>query len=138
MFASMEDEMRAKREIQAADKARKDNLNRTRDLATLGANICESYKAKAQLSKEELKSLEKAEKLAKAVREALGGSDDEIQLEDPPANVADAIDKISTLSASVRDKVEKTPKRVISAELIDEANVLLQLIRWVRMLHPRT
>jgi len=137
MFASMEDELRAKRDIQAADKAHKDNVNRARNLESLGSAICESYKTKSQLTKEDLKTLEKAEKLAKNLRESLGGSDDDVELKDPPPDLATAIERIGTLTASLREKVEKTPKRVISTEVIDEANVLLQLIRMVRGLHPR-
>jgi hypothetical protein len=138
MFASMEDEMRAKRDIQAADKAYRDNLNRARALASLGSALSETYKAKSQLSKEDLKTLEKAEKLAKGLRDALGGCDDEVEIDNPPTNLADGLDRISTLAAALRDKVEKTPKRVVSAEVIDEANVLLQLIKLVRSMTPRT
>lgn len=130
--------MRAKREIQAADKAHKDNVNRARNLASLGSELCESYKANAHLTREDLKALDKAEKLAKNLRESLGGSKDDVELAERPLDVASGLEKISTLAASLRDKVEKTPKRVISAEVIDEANVLLQLIRWVRATQPRS
>jgi hypothetical protein len=45
-----------------------------------------------------------------------------------------AIEMLDTLSQSLKANVEKTPKHVISAAVIDKANVLLELIRILRTL----
>ena len=136
-FATLEEEMRAKRAIQAADKAHKDNLNRARNLASLGASLCGAFKEKSHLDREDIKKLEKAEKLTKSIRDAFGGSTDEVSIEKPPANLADALTQFADLTESLRERVEKTPKRVVSATVIDEANVLLELIRIVRGMQPK-
>ena len=54
--------------------------------------------------------------------------------EKPPKDLAAAIEMLSDLSQSLKVKVEKTPRHVISAAVIDEANLLLELIRIVRSL----
>ena len=77
------------------------------------------------------------EKLAKGVRSAAGGSEDNVEMEKPPRDLNSAIDMLAELSKSLKEKVEKTPKHVISAVVIDESNVLLELIRIVRTFQPK-
>ena len=55
-------------------------------------------------------------------------------MEKPPRDLTSAMEMLSDVSQSLKEKVEKTPKHVISATVIDEANVLLELIRIVRTL----
>jgi hypothetical protein len=44
---------------------------------------------------------------------------------------------LGEFSESLKVKVEKTPKHVVSAAVIDEANVLLEVIRIIRVLSPK-
>lgn len=136
-FMEMEEEMRAKRAIKFADKEYQENLDRARDLSSLGTSIVTSFKQKRGLDQEDIKKLEKVEKLAKGIRRAAGGSEDDLEMEKPPRDLASAVDLLGDLSKSLKEKVEKTPKHVISASVIDEANVLLELIRIVRTLPPK-
>jgi hypothetical protein len=133
-FATLEEEMRAKRAIKFAEKEYQDNLERARDLSSIGALIVASFKQNKRLDTEDLKKLDKVEKLAKGIRRAAGGSEDDVEMEKPPTDLASALEMLGDLSKSLKDKVEKTPKHVISAAVIDEANVLLELIRIVRTL----
>ena len=135
--SSFEEEMRAKRQIEATDKAHKENLTKARNLATIGAMLFSSYKVKKHLDRTDLKSLEKAEKLAKSIREAAGGSNDECEIEDRPTDLGAAITQLSERTEALKTRVEKTPKHVVSAAVIDEANVLLELIRIVRSMQPK-
>jgi hypothetical protein len=136
-FTALEEEMRAKREIKAAEKEYQENLDRARDLSVLGASVVTSFKQKNQLDREDLKKLEKVEKLAKGIRRAAGGSEDDVEMDKPPTDLCAAVDMLGDLSKSLKEKVEKTPKHVVSAVVIDEANVLLELIRIVRTLPPK-
>jgi len=136
-FIEMEEEMRAKRAIKFAEQQHQENLERARDLSSLSSAIVASFKQKHELAGEELKKLEKVEKLAKGIRRAAGGSEDEVELEKRPTDIASALDMLSDLSKSLKDKVERTPKHVISAAVIDEANVLLELVRILRNLPPK-
>ncbi len=136
-FTELEEEMRAKRAIKSAEKEYQENLERARDLSFLSASIVSSFKQKHELDQENLKKLEKVEKLAKSIRRAAGGSEDDVEMEKPPTGLVAAVNMLGDLSKSLKDKVEKTPKHVISAAVIDEANVLLEVIRIVRTLTPK-
>jgi hypothetical protein len=133
-FTSLEDEMRAKGAIKAQEKEYQENLERARDLSSLSQAVITSYKIKKQLDRQDTKKLEKAEKLAKGIREAAGGSEDAPRVEKPPQDLASALTMLGELSESLKVKVEKTPKHVVSAAVIDEANVLLEVIRIIRAL----
>ena len=133
--ASMEEEMRAKRAIKAAEKEYQQNVDRARDLSVLGTSVNTSFKQKTYLGKDDLKKLEKAEKLARAIRNAAGGSDDN-EMEQPPKDLACALTMFAEVAESLKKNVEKTPKHVVSTTVIDEANVLLELARIVRALVP--
>lgn len=131
------EELRAKRAIQEEDKEYQENLARARDLSFLGSSLAASYKQKNTLDREDLKKLGRVEKLAKSIRNAAGGEGETIQLEKAPNDLASALIMLEELSKSLREKVEKTPKHVISAAVIDEANVLLELVRIVRAFPPK-
>ena len=130
----VEEEMRAKRAIKEADREYQENLDRARDLSSLGVAIVTSFKQKNGLDHDDIKKLDKVEKLAKGIRRAAGGSEDKVEMEQPPKDLTSAMEMLSDLSQSLKEKVEKTPKHVISACVIDEANVLLELIRLLRTL----
>lgn len=136
-FTAIEEEMRAKRAIKFAEKEYQENLDRARDLSTLGAAIVTSFKQKHTLNQEDIKKLDKVEKLARKIRGAAGGSEDDTEMEKRPTDIASAVEMLGDLSHSLKEKVEKTPKHVISAAVIDEANVLLELIRIVRTLSAK-
>ena len=111
--ASMEEEMRAKRAIKLAEKEYQQNVDRARDLSALGASVNTSFKQKTYLGKDDLRKLEKAEKLAKAIRNAAGGSDDN-EMKQPPKDLACALSLFAEVSESLKKNVEKTPKHVVS------------------------
>jgi hypothetical protein len=136
-LSSLEEEMRAKREIEATKKGHRENLNRARNLVSLSESLVRGFKEKNHLDRDAIKKLEKAEKLVKSIRGAAGGSDLDVDLEERPADLAAALSKLSELAESLKDRVEKTPKRVVSAAIIDEANVLLELIRVVRSMQAK-
>jgi hypothetical protein len=134
---SLDEEMRSKRAIKYAQKEYQDNLDRARNLSFLGTVINASFKEKHYLAQEDFKKLDKAEKLTKHIRNAAGGSEDDVKIEKPPKDLPSALSMFEELTESLKKKVEKTPKHVVSAAVIDEANVLLELIRIVRVLPPK-
>lgn len=136
--AGIEEDMRARRALKLAEKEYQQNLGRARDLSALGEAVNAAYKQKTQLGPEDFKKLEKAEKLAKAIRSAAGGSEDDSEIEKPPRDLTGALCMLAEVAASLKNNVEKTPKHVISAAVIDEANVILELTRIVRALSFQT
>jgi len=133
--ASLE-EMRAKRAIKVAEKEYQENVNRARDLSVLSASVNTSFKQKTYLGQDDIKKLEKVEKLAKAIRNAAGGSEDDNDMERTPKDLTCALSMLVEVAESLKQNVEKTPKHVISTAVIDQANVLLELTRFIRTLIP--
>lgn len=129
---SPEEEMLARRAIKLAEKERQENLDRARETAQLGAELHDSFLKNKALGRDDLKKLDRLEKVARKVRSAAGGSDDEAELKDPPQKLDDALARVASVSEALRKGVEKTPRQVISAEVIERANELIEIIRFVR------
>lgn len=136
-MTSIEEEMLAKHAIKYAEKEYRENLERAHELADLGTQLSESFKKNHQFDRDDLKKLDRLEKLTKAIRNAAGGSDSEKETDKRPADFAGALKNMLGIVESLAARVEKTPRHVISAAVIDEANVLLELIRSVRELSPK-
>jgi len=128
----MAEEMRIKREIRSAEKDHKQNLQRAREASDLGQELAASIKRNNSLDREDIKKLDRLEKLAKRIRSEAGGSEDEVTIEKNPGDLKEAMDCVARVSASLNEKVQETPRQVVSATIIDKANVLLELIRIVR------
>jgi hypothetical protein len=131
-LGSPEVEMRARLEIQRAEKLRKENLDRAREVAHLGAELRDIYAKNRSFDRDGIKKLERLEKLTRRIRSEAGGSDDDETLKDAPREMDAAMTRIADLSVELRKGVEKTPRLVISAAVIDRANQLLELINFVR------
>ena len=134
----IEEEMRIKRAISSAQKEHKENLQRAELLSCLGEELGTTFKQKNHLGRDDLKKLDKLEKLAKSIRSAAGGSDDAKDADGIPNELPAAISKMAEMAGALKSEVEKTPRQVISAAVIDQANVLLELIRRVRLLTAGT
>lgn len=129
---SMAEEMRIKREIRSAEKDHKQNLERAREVSDLGQELAVSFKKNNSLDREDIKKLEKLEKLARRIRSEAGGSEDEVSIEKRPGDLVEAVNCVAKVSASLNEKVQETPRQVVSTTIIDKANVLLELIRILR------
>jgi hypothetical protein len=130
-------EMSAKRAIKYAEKEHQENLSRAREASDLGNALAAAFKQNKSLGSADLKKLEKLEKLTKKIRTEAGASDDDFELEKKPQDLAEAINNVAEVSNSLSEKVLKTPRQVVSASIIEDSNVLLELIRIVRSLAPR-
>lgn len=136
-MASMEEEMRAKRAIKYAEKEYRENIDRAHELAELGFQLGESFKKNQQFDRADWKKFERLEKLAKAIRNAAGGSNRETDSDKHSVSLTVNVEVLLSVVDSLAERVEKTPRHVVSAAVIDEANVLLELIRLVRELSPK-
>lgn len=135
--SSMADEMRIKREIMYAEKEHRQKLDRAKETSELAQQLATSFKGKSSLDRDDIKKLEKLEKLAKWLRSEAGGSDNEVNLEKKPTNASEAICAIAEVSTALSNLVKETPRQVISASIIDKANVLLELIQIARSFSPK-
>jgi hypothetical protein len=129
---SSREEMLRNVEVKRREAIFKENLERAKEGALLGAEICEAYQKQKGLGSVELKKLSRIEKLAKSIRNDNGGDDDEEALKEPPKDLTEAVTRLAQMSENLKNKVEKTPKHVVSTSVITSANQLLELIRLIR------
>jgi hypothetical protein len=127
-----EDEMRARNEIKIAEKERQENLDRAREAAQLGDEVRQAFSKTKTLGSPDLKKLERMEKLARRIRSRAGGEDDDEPLNNVPTALDAALNRLAETSESLYKGVEKTPKMVISTTVIERANELLEIIRFIR------
>lgn len=128
-LTTFEEEMKAKRDIKIAEKDHEENLNRAREIGDIGKQLKEGFK---ENDRECFKKIERLEKLTKKVRSEAGGEDEEITLTPHPEDLPAAIKQIAEASETLSKDVQNTPRRVVSTSVINNANVLLQLIKLAR------
>jgi|ERR1700730_4513271 len=133
-FGNIEDEMRAKRRIKLEEKQYQENLERAREADKLSIELRNSYEQKKAFTREDTKKLERLEKLTKRIRSEAGGSDEDTSLDNPPNELQLVLSRLAQVTESLRKVVEKTPRQVISANVIEQANLVLQLVKVARNL----
>jgi hypothetical protein len=132
-FGSPEAEMRSKLEIKEEKKKYDEHLARAKEISELAGQISKSFATNKSLSADDQKRFERLEKLTKRIRNDAGGENKaDAELKDIPAGMDQTLKKISDMADELQKLVENTPRNVISAAVIDEANQLLTLIQLVR------
>ncbi len=131
-FGSPESEMHARLALKAEKKQYDENVTRARDAAQLAQELVDAYEAKKAFSSEDGKKLERLEKLTKRIRNEAGGSETDPDIKEIPVALEAAVKQLAEWTDDLRKLVEKTPRHVISASVIDQANKLLGLIGHVR------
>ena len=131
-LTTFEEEIRAKRMIKMAEKEHKENLDRAREIQQIGKELKESLQGKSALDRDNLKKVDRLEKLTKKVRGEAGGESEEVSIVNPPADLSTAACQIAEKTESLSKDVLDTPRQVVSASVINSANLLLELIRIAR------
>jgi hypothetical protein len=136
-LTTFEEEIRAKREIKLAEKDHEENLDRAREISQIGKELQNNLKGKSAIDRDSLKKIERLEKLTKKVRGEAGGDDEEVEIVDRPTDIASAAIQIAEASEALSKAVINTPRQVVSASMIGNANVLLELIKLLRSFDRR-
>lgn len=131
LLGSPEDEMLIRQKIKADEKGYQENVERAREAAQLSAEVRDAFLSNKTLGRTEEKKLERLEKITRKIRSQAGGSDVSDALDDPPAQIEPALARLAEVSDKLRKGVEKTPRQVISAAVIEHANEVLELIRAI-------
>jgi hypothetical protein len=131
-FGSPESEMRARQALKAEKKQYDENVARAREASELASQLVKAYEAKRAFNSQDDKKFERLEKLTKRIRSEAGGSETEPDVKDIPGVMDAAVRQVAELTDDLRKLVEKTPRHVISASVIDQANKLLGLLQHVR------
>ena len=131
-LTTFEEEIRWKRALKMAEKDHKENLDRAREIAQIGKELKENLKSQSSVDREALKKVERLEKLTKKIRGEAGGEDEEIEIPNRPSDLSSAASQIADAAELLSKDVQNTPRQVVSASVISNANVLLELIKILR------
>ncbi|HZT60928.1 MAG TPA: hypothetical protein VFA21_20155 [Pyrinomonadaceae bacterium] len=130
------EEIIARAEIRHQEETHKEMVDRAGEAAQIGGEILDDYKKNNALSGDDFKKLERLDKLAHKIRGTAGGSED-VDLEDPPSKLDDAVKRLADASDLLNKSVQKTSRMVISAAVINHSNELINLIKRIRDIqHP--
>jgi len=133
-YGSPENELRAKAILKEEKKRYDENVARAREVSELAEQVCENYEARKAFGSDDEKRLERLEKLTKRIRNEAGGSDSDsdVEVKDLGGAMQDILKKVADTAVELKKLVEKTPRQVVSAAVIDQANKLVGLVRHVR------
>ena len=133
-FGSPENEIRSKLIIKEEKKRYEENLGRARAVSELATQLSNSYESKKSFNSEDNKRLERLEKLTKRIRNEAGGSDSTsgAELEDICTTMVGTVKHLAEMAEELRKLVDKTPRNVISAAVIDQANRVLGVTQHLR------
>jgi len=133
-FGSPENEMRSKLIIKEEKKRYEENLGRAREVSELATQLSNNYESKKSFNPEDSKRMERLEKLTKRIRNEAGGSDstEGAELKDICTTMMETLKHLAEMTDDLRKMVEKTPRQVISAAVIDQANRVLGVTQHLR------
>jgi hypothetical protein len=131
-LGSRETDARTRLILKAEKKAYDEHVARAKEASDLAGQLKTSYAATNIFNAADQKKLERLEKLTKRIRNEVGGSEMDADPKDLPSTVPDGINAMADMAKELYDEVEKTPRRVVSASLIEQANKLLAVIQFVR------
>jgi membrane-associated HD superfamily phosphohydrolase len=126
------DEMRVRWEIKYAEKERLENLDRAREASQLGSELYNSYTRNSAFTANEKKKLERLEKVTKKIRSRAGGSDGDVTISDVSNQMDSVLKRLAATTDEMKKEVEKTPRQIVSAAVIERSNEILELIRWIK------
>ncbi|HKR21536.1 MAG TPA: hypothetical protein VJS17_03035 [Pyrinomonadaceae bacterium] len=133
-ISEIEEEMKAKQAIKFAEKGHQENISRAKEISDIGKELKAAVNNATLLNNDSYKKLERLEKLTRKIRGEAGGDDQEVKLPDRPSDVPTAIKQIAAAADVLSKDVQNTPRQVVSATVINNANVLLELIKVMRTL----
>lgn len=131
-FGSRETDTRTRLIIKAEKKAYEEHVARAKEVKQLAADLQATYEVKQTFSSADQKKLERLEKLTRRIRNDVGGSESNQDPKDLPTSITQAVASMATVAGDLSEQVEKTPRHVISASIIDQANKLITIIQFLR------
>ena len=132
-YGSPEAEMRSKLEIKEEKKKYDEHVARAKEVSQLACQVSSSFETHKTFSNDDEKKLERLQKLTKRIRNDAGGAEDDDDLDkDIPAGMDQTLKKVSEMADELEKLVEGTPRNVVSAAVIDQANKLLGMLQHVR------
>ena len=109
-----------------------EHVERAKEVRDAAAELQKIYETARSFNAADYKKLERLEKLTRRIRSEVGGEKTDADPKDLPQQKDEAVPLLAAMAKELCDEVEKTPRRVISASIIDQANKLIALIQYLR------
>ena len=109
-----------------------EHVERAKEVRDLAGELQKTYEIARGFNAADYKKLERLEKLTRRIRNEVGGERTDADPNDLPQQKDDAVPMLAEMAKELCDAVEKTPRRVISASIIDQANKLIAVIQFLR------
>lgn len=126
----------AKQRIEAEKKDYDELLKRGEEALKLSEELDKSFAASNSLSSEDRKKLDRLEKLVKKIRSDLGGDDDDetaVSEDNSPLSMANAFKVLQENTVKLVAELKKSTRYTISAVAIKSSNLLLKIVRFMRL-----
>ena len=131
-FGNRATDMRTRMLLKKEKKEYEEHVERAQEARDLAAELRKTYEIARGFNAADYKKLERLEKLTRRVRNEVGGSQTDADPRELPRTQDEAVALLGDMARELCDEVEKTPRRVVSASIINQANKLIALIQYVR------
>ena len=130
-------EMIKELEIRREEGEYKQHVARAKENAQLAVELRETFTHEKNLQAPDIKKLSRMEKLSRQIRSEAGGEEVKNDAKDspPPPQPEEAFRRLAELTADLQKKVEKTPRQVVSAAVINRANEIIELLKYIHTLY---
>lgn len=124
-----------KMRIEKDKKDHEEMLDRGDEAAKITDQLEKSFEQNGKLSNDDIARLTKVEKLAKKIREELGGKEDADDDDDGMGtpSLGDALKILRTSTFALYDELKKTSRFTVSAAAIQSTNTVLKLARLLKI-----
>lgn len=131
-FGNRETETRTRMILKKEKQDYEEHVERAQEARDLAAELQKTYEIAHSFNAADYKKLERLEKLTRRVRNEVGGSQTDAEPKELPKTHDDAVSLLADMARELCEEVEKTPRRVVAASIINQANKLIALIQYVR------
>jgi hypothetical protein len=131
-FGNRETDARTRMILKKEKKDYEEHVERAKEARDLAAELQKTFEIAHSFNAADYKKLERLEKLTRRVRNEVGGSQTDADPKELPKTRDEAAPLLADMAKELCDEVEKTPRRVISASIINQANKLIALIQYLR------
>ncbi|MFY9619979.1 MAG: hypothetical protein WAQ99_09215 [Pyrinomonadaceae bacterium] len=131
-FGNRETETRTRMMLKKEKKDYEEHVERAQEARDLAAELQKTYETARSFNAADYKKLERLEKLTRRIRNEVGGSQTDADPKELPKTHDEAVPQLAEMAKELCDEVEKTPRRIVSASIINQANKLIALIQYVR------
>ena len=124
----------AKQRIERDKKDFEELLERGDEAVSITGELEKSYSQNNRFSDDDTKKLVRLEKVVKKIRSEIGGDDDDA--DDPtakPLTTADALNTLKNGAVSLVEELKSTSRYSISVAAVQSSNMLLKLVRGLRL-----